>query len=76
MSEVLGALGLLDFNMLRSLLTWCAFETYEPFISLISQIFWGRRKPWTPETVDTESADTEVCMYMQNYCYTRKSTFQ
>jgi hypothetical protein len=45
MSQVLGAFGLLDFIMLRPVLVWCAFETYEPFISLIFIFFSGRGKP-------------------------------
>jgi hypothetical protein len=44
MSEVLGAFGLLDFTMLlRPVLGWRAFETYEPFISLIFHFFLGPR---------------------------------
>jgi hypothetical protein len=39
MSQVLGAFGLRDFIMLRVVLTFTRFETYEPFISLIFQIF-------------------------------------
>jgi hypothetical protein len=35
MSQVVGAFGLLDFTMLRPVLAWHGFETYEPFISLI-----------------------------------------
>jgi hypothetical protein len=35
MSQVLGAFGLLDFTMLRPILTWHV----EPFISLIFQTF-------------------------------------
>ena len=34
MSQVLGAIGLLDFTLLGR-----AFETYEPFISLVFQFF-------------------------------------
>jgi hypothetical protein len=39
LSQVLGAFGLLDFTILRPVLVWCLFETYEPFISLIFQFF-------------------------------------
>jgi hypothetical protein len=69
-------LRLLDFTVLQPILTWHAFETYEPFISLIFQIFSGHCKTQIIETVDTESTDTGVCVYMQNYCYTGNSTFQ
>jgi hypothetical protein len=40
MIQVLGAFGLLDFAMLRPVLAWRAFETYEAFVSLIL-IWWG-----------------------------------
>jgi hypothetical protein len=36
------------------------FETYEPFISVISKIFSGRAKPRITETADTKSVDTEA----------------
>jgi hypothetical protein len=39
MSQVQGTFGLLYFTMLRSVLAWSRFETYEPFISLIFQFF-------------------------------------
>jgi hypothetical protein len=39
MSQVRGAFGLLDFTMLRPVLAWRGFETYERFISLVSQFF-------------------------------------
>jgi hypothetical protein len=39
MSQVLGAFGLLDFTMLWPVPPGAHFETYEPFISLIFQIF-------------------------------------
>ena len=43
---MLGAFGLLDFTMLRPVLHGVRFETYEPFISLIFQIFIsGRDQP-------------------------------
>jgi hypothetical protein len=41
-SEVLGAFGLLDVTMLRPVLAWRRFETYETFIYLIFQFFPGR----------------------------------
>jgi hypothetical protein len=44
-SQVLGAFGMLDFTILRPVLACYAFETYEPFISLIFQFFSGRGKP-------------------------------
>jgi hypothetical protein len=42
------------------------FETYKPFISLISQFFFGGGggKLWINETEDTESADTEGQLYV------------
>ena len=65
MSQVMGAFGLLDFTMLRSFLFWRTFGTYKSFISLIFQIFFsGRGKPRIIETVDTESADTRVRLYI------------
>jgi hypothetical protein len=46
MRQVLGACGLLDFTMLRPVLAWGSFETYEPFISLIARFFFsGRGEP-------------------------------
>jgi hypothetical protein len=39
MSQLLGAFGLLDFTMLRPFSFGARFETYEPFIYLISSIF-------------------------------------
>jgi hypothetical protein len=39
MSQALGAFGLLDFTMLRPVLACAHFENYEPFISLVFQIF-------------------------------------
>jgi hypothetical protein len=44
MIQVLGAFGLLDFTMLRPVLAWRAFLTYELFISLIFQFFLGPRQ--------------------------------
>jgi len=43
------------------------FENYEPFISLIFQIFSGRGNPRLTETADTESADTAVRLYIFNH---------
>ena len=41
------------------------FETYELFISLIFQIFWGGRGQLRiTETAHTESADTAVNLYL------------
>jgi hypothetical protein len=42
MSQVLGEFELLDFTMLRPVLTWLAFVKHEPFISLIFQFWVGR----------------------------------
>jgi hypothetical protein len=39
------------------------FETYEPFIYLIFNFWWGRGKPQITETADTESADTGARLY-------------
>jgi hypothetical protein len=39
MSQVVGAFGQLDFTMLRAVLAWRSFGTYEPFIYLIFQYF-------------------------------------
>ena len=63
MNQVLGALGLLDFTMLRSVLLGVYFETYETLISLIFQIFSGRVKPRITETANNVSADTGVRLY-------------
>jgi hypothetical protein len=58
MSQVLGAFVLLDFTMLRPVLT------YELFISLIFKFFFsGRGKPQTTETTVTESADMGAHLY-------------
>jgi hypothetical protein len=43
MSKVLGVFGLLDFTMLRPGLAWRSFETYEMFISLVFQFFFGQQ---------------------------------
>ena len=40
------------------------FETYELLISLIFQIFSARGKLHITETVDIESVDTGVCLYL------------
>jgi hypothetical protein len=45
MSQVLGAVWLLDFTMLRPVLACGRFKTYEPFIYLILQFFSGRGEP-------------------------------
>jgi hypothetical protein len=42
------------------------FETYEPFVSLISKSFSGCGKSQITETKDTESADTGVCLYLDS----------
>jgi hypothetical protein len=42
MRQVLGAFGLLDFNMLRAFSLGARFETYELNISLIFQFFWSQ----------------------------------
>jgi hypothetical protein len=67
MSQVQGAFGLLDITVLRPFSLGARFETYEPFISLIFQIFSGRGKPRIPETTDNESADTGVRRYTHTY---------
>ena len=64
MSQVLGAFGLLDFNMLRPIRLGARFETYEPFISLIFQFFRGRGKPRITETAGTESVNMGVRLYI------------
>ena len=43
MSQVRGTFGMLDFTMLQPVLVWRAFLKFEPFISLISEIFFGPR---------------------------------
>jgi hypothetical protein len=45
MSQVMGAFELLHFTMLRPVLAWRAFETYEPLIYLIFKFFSDRGKP-------------------------------
>jgi hypothetical protein len=59
MIQVMGAFGLLDWLGAR-------FENYEPFISLIFQIFGGRGKPriWGPPVC--------VCIYIYIYIHTYK----
>jgi hypothetical protein len=39
MRQVLGAFGLLDFTILRAFSLGARFQTYEPNISLIFQLF-------------------------------------
>jgi hypothetical protein len=41
MSQVLGAFGLLNFTMLDPFSLGESFETYEPFISLVFNLFSG-----------------------------------
>jgi hypothetical protein len=60
----LGAFGLLDFTMLGPFSLGRRFETYEPFISLILNLFSGRGKPRVTETEDTESVDTGARPYL------------
>jgi hypothetical protein len=43
MSQALGAFQLLYFTMLGPFLLGARFETYEPFISLIFQLFFAPR---------------------------------
>jgi hypothetical protein len=57
MSQLLGALGLLDFTMLWFLLGTC-FEAYKPFIYLIFSFFPACGKPQVTEIADTESVDS------------------
>jgi hypothetical protein len=40
------------------------FETYEPFIHLITEFFLGRGKPRINETGDTLSVDTGARLYL------------
>jgi hypothetical protein len=50
--------------MLRPVLAWHAFETYEPFIPLIFQFFSGCGKLRITETMDCESADMGAQLYI------------
>jgi hypothetical protein len=43
MSQVLGGFGLLDFTVLGPFSLDGRFATYEPFISLIINLFFGPR---------------------------------
>jgi hypothetical protein len=52
--------------MLRSFLSWLAFEICEMFISLIFKFFSGRGKPGITETVDTGPMDTGTRLYTEN----------
>jgi hypothetical protein len=72
----MGMCGLLDSPCSGPFSLGARFETYEPFIPLIFQIFSGRRKLQITETADSEFVDMGVRMHMKNYCCTRKSTFQ
>jgi hypothetical protein len=58
MSQVLDALGLLDFTMLWPVIAWWAF------ISLIFQFFSGRGDLQITETTVTQSADTGAHLYL------------
>jgi hypothetical protein len=69
-NQLLGVFGLLDFTMLRPFLAWRRFETYEPFIYLIFNIFSGRGKSRIRESADTESVDTGASLYIYIYIYT------
>jgi hypothetical protein len=59
MSQVQGVFGLLDFTMLLG----AHFENYEPFISLILNIFLDHGKLRITETADTESVDRGACLH-------------
>jgi hypothetical protein len=63
--QVLGVFGLLYFTMLRPVLAWSAFRTYEPFIYLIFNFFLsGCGKLLITETTDVESAETGTRLYI------------
>jgi hypothetical protein len=46
MIQVLDAFELLYFTMLRPVLTWRAFGTYEPLFIQFSNFVSGRGEPW------------------------------
>ena len=65
MSQVLGAFGLLDFTMLWPILAWHAFLTlWTVYFFHFPNCFSGRSQPWITETMDTESVDMEVQLYI------------
>jgi hypothetical protein len=60
MSQVLGAFGLLDFTTSRygPFPLGARFETYDPFISLIFQIFFRAAVGGPPVFVNCDWVDT------------------
>jgi hypothetical protein len=58
-----GRIWAAGFHQLTACPRLAHFETYEPFVSLISNFLGGRGKPWITETTDTESADTGARLY-------------
>jgi hypothetical protein len=78
MSQVLGTLGCWISLCYGPFSVGTHFETYEPFISLISKFFSGHSKTWITETAGTVSADTGraqlyihmyICTYVYMYIY-------
>jgi hypothetical protein len=64
MSQVLGMFGLLDFTMLRPVLTLSMFLNLQTVYFYNFQIFFsGRSKPQITETADTESVDMGAHLY-------------
>ena len=60
-SQVLGTFGLLDCTMLQPVLAWRAFFKLMNHLFIF---FLGRGKPRISETVDTESAEMGVRLYI------------
>ena len=65
MSQVVGAFGPLDFTMLRPVLAWRAFlNLWTVYFFNFPNSFSGRSQPRITGSVDTESADTAVNLYL------------
>jgi hypothetical protein len=75
MNQLLSALGLLDFTMLRLVLTLRAFwNLWTVYFFNFPLFFSGRGKPRITETTDTESVDTGARLYYDFYtCELRTS---
>jgi hypothetical protein len=65
MRQVLGAFVLLDFTMLRPVLSWRTFlNLWTIHFFNFPNLLGGRGQLWITETTDTESADMAVWFYL------------
>jgi hypothetical protein len=75
MSQLPGAFGLLDFNMLQPVLAWRAFLNLRTVYFFNFQTFFSSPgKPRIPETADNESVETGAHLYLYFDVYQQEST--